>query len=146
MNLSGLGKNLFIAMLYLSLTTGVLADSYLQIENAWVRQPPPGASAAAAYLTIINPTKDDYYITGASSDRFGAVELHESVEEKGMARMIHHDYYKIPANSQFEAKPGSYHLMLFRWEAPLKAGEKIKFNLRQGNGDLVPFTATVKRP
>lgn len=146
MSLSECGKAFFPAILLLFLVSAASAESYLQIKDAWVRQPPPGASAAGAYLTIINPTDKDYYITGVSSARFGAVELHESVEENGMARMVHHNYYKIPANSTFEAKPGSYHLMLFRWEAPLKSGEKIEFVLKQGNGDLLPFTATVKRP
>jgi len=146
MNLPGPGKAFFLAILLLSLATAASAESFLEIEDAWVRQPPPGASVAGAYLTIINPTNDDYYITGVHSDRFGAIELHETVEDNGMGRMIHHNYYRIPANSKFEAKPGSYHLMLFRWEAPLKEGEKIEFNLQQGNGDSVPFTAIVKRP
>jgi len=146
MNLPESGKAFFLAILLLSLVTTASAESFLQIKDAWVRQPPPGASVAGAYLTIINPTDDDYYITGVNSDRFGAIELHETVEENGMGRMIHHNYYKIPANSTFEAKPGSYHLMLFRWKAPLNVGEKIEFNLKQGNGDLLPFTAVVKRP
>lgn len=146
MSSHGFGKAFFLAMLLMFLVSAATAESYLQIKDAWVRQPPPGASAAGAYLTIINPTSNDYYITGVSSTRFGAAELHESVEENGMARMMHHNFYRIPANSTFEAKPSSYHLMLFRWDAPLKTGEKIEFNLQQGNGDLMPFTAIVKRP
>jgi len=146
MNLTKRWKSFFTATLLLSLLSAASAESFLQVTDAWVRQPPPGASVAAAYLTIINPGNDDYYITAVDSGRFGAIELHETVEENGIGRMLHHNFYKIPANSKFEIKPGSYHLMLFRWKTPLKIDEKIEFNLKQGNGDLLPFTAVVKRP
>ena len=138
-------KNLFSIALML-LSTEALAESFLKVEDAWVRQPPPGASAAAAYFTIHNPSDSAYYITGAESPVFAAVELHETVEQDGFARMMRHNFYKVPANAVFRAKPGSYHMMLFRWEAALQEGDKIPFQLKLGNGDTVPFEAIVKRP
>ncbi len=141
-----LARSGMLLTLTLFCISSATAESFLQVKDAWVRQPPPNASATAGYLTIVNPSDTDYYITGAESERFGAIELHESVEENGMARMIHHNFYRVPAKSQLDIRPGSYHLMLFRWQPPLKEGEKIHFQLKLGNGDRVPFTAVVKRP
>lgn len=127
------------------LPVSVSAGNDLEIKNAWVRLPPPGAGAAAGYLTIHNSCDDDYYVTAVTSPVFGSAELHESVEQDGIATMQHHKFYTVPANSVFEAKPGSYHLMLFRWKNPLQEGDVIPFELQLGNGNRIGFNAIVKR-
>lgn len=122
------------------------ACNALTLENAWIRLPPPGAPATAGYMTIRNASAEDYYVTAVSSPAFEDVQLHESVEKDGMAKMIHHDYYRIPANAVFEIKPGSYHLMLFRWKDNLREGDVIPFEVKLGNGKSLTVDAVVKRP
>ena len=139
-------SSLALGLCFILLPWQALHAGGLVIQNAWIRQPPPGASATAGYMDIVNQSDDDYYVTGAQSPRFGSIELHESVEADGMARMVHHHFYRIPANTSFAVKPGSYHLMLFKWTENLQPGETVPMSLKLGNGNSIEFAATVRRP
>ena len=116
---------------------------YLEIKDAWVRAAPPNARIMVGYATVNNPSEYDIWVTGASSDSFDAVEIHETIEQDGMASMIHLDHIKIEPGQTVHFQPGGKHLMLFRPTGPSKPGDSIGFQLQLGNGDREAFSATV---
>jgi copper(I)-binding protein len=100
----------------------------------------------AAYMTIENPTDQDLILITVSSPRFAHVMMHRSAVVDGMARMIHEDSIKIPARSELELKPGSYHLMMPAPDTRPVAGDSILFELQFANGDRLEVHATVRKP
>jgi copper(I)-binding protein len=118
---------------------------YLEVKDAWVRVAPPNARVMVAYATIVNNSEDTIWITAASSDGFDAVEMHETIEENGMASMIHLDFIQLEAGQTVNFAPGGKHFMLFRPVSQSNPGDQIRFYLHLGNGDKEAFTAVVSR-
>ena len=86
----------------------------LIIEQAWVRDAPPTARVRVAYAIVRNPGSEPVTITGARSPAFGAIELHETREVDGVARMRRLSEVEVPAGGELHFEPGGKHFMLFR--------------------------------
>ena len=133
-------------LLLLILFIPLLAKAdFLSIEDAWVRAAPPNARVMVAYATIRNISEYNIWITGASSPHFKAVELHETIEENGMASMIHLNFVKLAPGESVNFKPGGKHFMLFTPHERSAFGDQIEFKLHLGNGDKESFNAIVSR-
>jgi len=85
----------------------------------------PGKAMSAGYLSLRNTTHDDISISRVSSPEFGAVEIHESLLQDGVAKMRRVEKLLIPANSTVSLEPGGKHLMLM---LPIGAPENISLN------------------
>ena len=120
------------------------AGGHLMVDNAWIREAPPGATALAGYLTIMNHADKPRVLVGASSSAFGMVMLHRTVMEGGMAKMVHQQMIEIPANGSLTFEPNSYHLMLMKPKQQLKAGDKVDITLEFKNGDTMVVTHEVR--
>lgn len=118
---------------------------YLQFSNQWVRAVPPHSKMTAAYADITNSSEFEIWITGASSEQFAAVELHETIERDGMARMVHRDFVKLSPGETVQFKRGGKHFMLFTPVSPVTEGDTYTINVILGNGDTESFSATVSR-
>ena len=133
-------------MLLVILFIPLLAKAeFLSVENAWVRAAPPNARVMVAYASIRNISEYTIWITGASSSHFKTVELHETIEEKGIASMIHLDFVKLAPGESVNFKPGGKHFMLFTPHGRSAIGDEIDFKLHLGNGDKESFNAIVSR-
>lgn len=106
-----------------------VAAGNLVITQAWARATPPGAAVGAAYLTVENRGGADERLLSASSPAAGAVEVHETVEENGMARMRPLAEVVVPAAGKLEMRPGDAHMMLVGLTAPLKEGDTVPVTL-----------------
>jgi copper(I)-binding protein len=115
------------------------------VNNAWVRAAPPNARVMVAYATVKNTSDYNIWITGANSTSFKSVELHETIEEKGMASMIHVDFIKLVPGESVNFEPGGKHFMLFTPQTKNSIGDNIEFSLILGNGDSENFSAIVSR-
>jgi periplasmic copper chaperone A len=124
---------------------GTLADSGIQIRDAWIREAPPGSTVLAGYLTLVNQGKADVTITGVSSPDFGAAEIHLSRMENGLAQMVPVEELVIPAGKTVTLQPGSYHLMLFRPARDLHEGDSVTLRLHRADGDCLQTGAQVLR-
>ena len=100
-------------------------DPLVTITEAWVREVPPGVRMSAAYMTITNATDHEVVLVGASSPEFGKVELHNTVVEEGVAKMIPQPQIAIPAKESVAFKPGGLHIMLLEGQKNIVAGNKI---------------------
>ena len=118
----------------------------IQIDGAWIREAPPGASALAGYMTIHNHGAENIILHEASSADFKAIEFHRSVEENGMYKMQPHLHLHIASGDKIELKPGDYHLMMYNPQRPLKAGDKVEVALRFSNDIVHNITVAVKKP
>ena len=118
-------KFLLLIILALLLSCSQKQEESISIQNPWVRESPPNASAMAGYLTITNTTNQDRILTFAKSKQFNAVEIHRTIIKDGIAKMRRQDEITIPAGSSLELKPGDFHLMLMSPKQTFKMNDEI---------------------
>jgi copper(I)-binding protein len=122
-----------------------MAAQQLTVEDAWIREAPPGAPMLAGYLILHNHSDQERALVAAESPAFGMVELHRTVLEDGMARMVAQKRIPVPAGGQAALKPGDYHLMLMKPQQPLKAGDTADLTLHFDDGSSMTIQAVVRR-
>ena len=111
-------------------STGAAACPGLAVEQAWIREAPPGAMSVA-YAKLVNRGKAALVLDGARSADFGGAGLHRTMVDDGVARMREGTLTIAPgASAQLE--PGGWHLMLFDPARPLKAGDTVTLALTCG--------------
>jgi copper(I)-binding protein len=141
--MSGLRRALRLC-LFVLLATGQAASANppLTVESPWIREAPPGSPVLAGYLVVHNPGRKPQTIAGVQSPDFGAVEIHRSYVEDGIAKMAPVDMLEIQAGGKAVLEPEGYHLMLFRPARALQAGDTASLVLVTAAGERV----TVKVP
>lgn len=115
------------------------------VSDAWIPEAPPVSSVMAGFMTIHNPDATDVKIVGVQSEQFDAVQMHLSIEEKGVAKMLPQKILIVPAKGELQLKQGSYHLMLFSPVKPLQAGDKVTLTLLLADRSQLIVTADVKK-
>jgi copper(I)-binding protein len=81
----------------------------------------------------------------ASGPLFGRIELHGTVTEGGIARMIHQESLTIEPGQRLTLSPGGLHLMLMTPKQHLRAGDKVQIELHFEDGTRLPVTAEVRK-
>lgn len=104
------------------------ASAQVEVKDAWARPAVPGQSGTGAFMTITAP--QGAKLVGASSAVAGVTEIHEMAMEGNVMKMRAIAALDLPAGRPVELKPGGYHVMLMDLKQPLKAGEKVKIELR----------------
>ena len=129
---------------YALLTMVVLAaacsgsDSGLELEDPLARPSPTGATTAAFFLTIDNPTDTDETLVSASTDACRVTELHLSKMTDGVMRMERQENgIPIPASETVTLAPGGLHIMCIDRIADFAEGEELDITLEfvDANGD-----------
>ena len=131
--------------LLFALIPAALSASAATVEDPYVREPAPGQSVLAAYLTIHNDSGDDLVLVGVSSARFQRVEIHRNVEQDGMLLMQQEDSVMIPRHGSLSFSPGGLHLILFHPSHSTKAGDVVPLRLDFDNGTWLQLRAAVRR-
>lgn len=117
----------------------------LKFINPWIAEAPPGASVMAGYMEVQNTSNVSIDILAISSDAFKSVEMHQSKEVDGFAKMLPQKSLSIPANGKLILKSGSYHLMLIKPAKWFKQGENITLNFTLSNQHIVALDVKVKK-
>lgn len=104
----------------------------LRVDDPWVREAPPGVAVQAGYMTLNNQGTQELILTEAASPEFGKVEFHRMWFEGERMRMEPQDSLVIPAGGTLALEPGGYHLMLFRPDQRLRAGDTVHIRLQCG--------------
>ena len=125
------------------LFAGVARAADLQVVDPWVALAPPGAHATAAFMELKNPGDEPVDVVSANADGFHAVELHLSVNEDGMHRMIEQERITVPAGESVHLAPGGYHVMLIGPERSLSEGEVVEIELGLSGGEAITVEAPV---
>ena len=122
------------------------AGDHLMVDDAWVREAPPGAKALAGYMKLHNHGDKERVLVGATSPAFDNVMLHRTVMEGEMSKMVHQHMITIPAGGMLSFEPNSYHLMMVKPKQALKAGDKVSVTQSFKNGDTLEVTHHVRAP
>jgi copper(I)-binding protein len=107
-------------------------DGSPKIDDAWIREAPPGATVMAGYLRLHNPSRSTLRCDAVDGPDFGAAELHRSVVENGQSRMLPGQHIEAAPGTTAVLEPGGLHLMLFRPQRELRAGDETTLTLRCG--------------
>ncbi|MCB0160904.1 MAG: copper chaperone PCu(A)C, partial [Caldilineaceae bacterium] len=79
----------------------------ITVMDARSRPSPMAGGNGAAYLVVLNGLDADVQLTSAATDAADVVELHETVDDNGVMRMIPQpDGFTVPAGGSVELKPG----------------------------------------
>ncbi|MCZ8195703.1 MAG: copper chaperone PCu(A)C, partial [Aquidulcibacter sp.] len=121
------------------------------IMNPVIRTPMAGRPTAGYFDFNYNYKVPDQIISVASPE-FKRVEMHDSITDGGMKKMVKLDTLDLPAKSAIKFAPGGKHLMLFEPTKELKDGDQVKvtFVFAEQNPmvitfdvrDVVPITGT----
>jgi periplasmic copper chaperone A len=104
----------------------------LSMINAKVKKPIDGRPTAG-YLIIENGGPNAETITAVTSPDFGRVELHDSIQEGGMMKMVALERPEVPGNGQLQFAPGGKHVMLFDPKRELNNGDSVKVTFTFSN-------------
>lgn len=115
----------------------------VMVSDAQVREFLPASKSTAGYLNLINHSDTAITLVKAEIDGLGRVEIHEHRHVDGMMKMQQVESLEIKAHSKIKFQPGSYHLMAFEPEEPLKEGQQRKLTLYFSDGNRIFTQATV---
>ncbi|MFQ5759605.1 MAG: copper chaperone PCu(A)C [Acidiferrobacterales bacterium] len=124
---------------------GLTTELGIEVTDAWVREAPPTAPVLAAYMTIVNTSGHVRTIVGAESPAFERVEIHRTVINQGIARMIRQERVEIPSGGRLKLAPGGYHLMLMKAKQSLKSGDLVDIVLIFAGGARLSLKAPIKK-
>lgn len=112
------------------------------VDQPWARATAPHAANGAAYATLTASVADR--LTGASSPVAAQVQVHQTIEDKGVMRMrpVAGDL-PLEAGRKVTLAPGGYHLMLMGLKRQLKPGESFPLTLTFANEPPVTIAVPV---
>ena len=100
-------------------------EAPIVVRDGWSRATPGGARVGAGYLVIENHGDTQDRLVAAELSVAGKVEIHESTESGGVARMRQVPDVPVPAHGTVELRPGGLHLMLMELRNPLREGDRL---------------------
>ncbi len=130
-----------VALLMLS----SLGHASVSIEQAWIREVPPGSPAAAVFMVIANTGDQPVRVTAITSPAAKRVEWHDMVRDKGMLRMRQRQHIELAANSRTQLKPEGSHLMLLDMDQAPALNSHISVTLHLDNDQVVMTQAVVRK-
>ena len=133
--------------IFLTIPLLVFASPKIVIENPWVKEPPPGPKTTMAGMVIKNEGDEEDALIEARSDVAKRVELHKTVFENGVAKMVPQKEIVIPPKGEVELKHHDYHIMLIDLKRKLRPGQKVKLTLVfKKSGEITVEAPVVKKP
>lgn len=116
----------------------------LAIAEPWAAATPNGATVAAGYLVVNNPTANADTLVSVSSPRAARVEMHEMKMEGEMMRMRAVDTLEAPAGGALVLAPGGYHLMFIGIDAPFVEGQEAPVTLTFAKAGAIDVVLPVR--
>lgn len=134
-----------VVLLALPLALAAQAEQALRLEEGRIRLLPEPLPLAG-YFVLHNAGERPVTLIGAESPAFARAMVHQSVNDKGTARMQHVMKLPIPAGETVRFAPGGYHLMLMQRRQALEEGEQVPLTLLFEGGERLSAQFTVQRP
>jgi copper(I)-binding protein len=116
-------------------TTNAFAAGHLVVENAWIRNAPPGTAMMAGYGVLHNVGDAPVTVTGAESADFGSASLHKSATSNGMAHMQPLGDITIAPGQRVTFAPGGNHIMLMQPKKELRIDESVPVHIVTKDAD-----------
>ncbi|WP_084197330.1 copper chaperone PCu(A)C [Solimonas soli] len=116
----------------------------ISADGAWLREPPPGAPVAGAFLTLRNAGAAPRKIVALRSPLAAQVQIHEMKMVDGQMRMRELADPTVPAHGQLAMAPGGTHLMFMGLTRLPKAGETVPLSIRFDDGSQLELLLPVR--
>ena len=115
----------------------------LGVSSPWIKAPAAGETTAMAFVTMTNPGMYDVFITSATTDAAGKVELRDkSKGAEASAQVVAN--LTVPAYGELAMDEKTFYLALIDLKRPLKAGDGVTLTLVTDDSTKVLVTAVVK--
>lgn len=137
-------KNRLFVVLFLS-QLSLFANAEIFIKDAWVRAAPPNTPALAAFMKIHNASNEDVKLLSAHTDGYARVELHRTIKQDDVMKMVKQEFMPIAPHKTLTLKPGSWHIMLIKPESVPKKDEIVMLTLNFSDGSEQTVSAVVKK-
>lgn len=117
------------------LASATAAQTYrhggLSLQHPWARETAQGQAAGGGFVTIVNGTRREDRLIGATSPVAGEVQLHTMSMDGGIMRMRQvQGGFAVPAMGTLELRPGANHIMFIGLKRRLRQGERFPVTLR----------------
>lgn len=119
-------------------------ESNLRVEDPWVREAPPTARVLGMFMQLHNAGGEELVIQGASSPACERVEIHRTLIEEGVARMILQPELRLAPGETLSLEPGSYHLMLIGPRQTLRAGDEVELLIQYDDNQVEQIVTPVR--
>ena len=115
--------HLILILLAVLISCGQASAEGIEVQNAWIRETPPGTDVAALYMEIVNNGPTDRIIS-IETPVSRNVEFHDTViSDDGTGKMVRLENPEVPAKGKLSFLPGGKHIMLIGLnELPKKGG------------------------
>lgn len=123
------------AAMVLATPCGAWACDGLEFDSPWIREPPPGAAAAAAYGSLRNAGDSSIEVDRVRAAGVGMTMLHETVQMDDRVGMRHREHLTVPAHGELKLSPGGLHVMLMHPAKPLVAGDEVELTFGCGDAE-----------
>lgn len=132
-------------MLLLLLVVPGFALAELEISSPWIKNLPPSVPVRAGYMTLHNPESKTVSIVSLSSDAFGSIEIHQTIEQDGLMRMERVSTLTVEPGSTVQLTPGGLHLMMMNPVEPTRIGDRIEILILFDDGSEQKLEMWVKK-
>ncbi len=122
------------------------AQGKLGVFDAWVRAAPPGAQMMAGYATLKNTGDTPISVLTVQSDAFRQSSIHETIIDRGVAKMRETPRIDLAPGATVTLKPGGAHLMLLDPRHAIGKGEKVQMVFLLADGTRVETYFDVVAP
>jgi len=137
--------SIFFAVFASLIFTSCGQGDVLFADNAVVRISPVDGNPSVGYMDL-HGGRIEVDLVGVTSDDVLRLEMHETVEEDGMARMKPLKKINILPGATVKLEPGGKHLMLWGVsEGAIKRG-KMELILIYSNNDRILVDAIIEKP
>jgi copper(I)-binding protein len=124
-----------VAIVLALAANSAFAAGHLVVENAWIRNAPPGTMMMAGYGVLHNVGDAPVTVTGAESADFGSASLHKSTNSNGMEHMQPLSDITIAPGQRVTFTPGGNHIMLMQPKKELRLDESVPIHIVTKDAD-----------
>ena len=142
MQIQGIKNKLFAIALAMLAVFPVLAQSGVEVSNAWARSTIAAQKTSGVYLDIRSTAAAR--LVGVASPAAARVELHNMKMEGSVMKMSSVAGIDLAAGQTVKLAPGGYHVMLIDLKQPLKAGDSVPLTLTLERADKTRTTVETK--
>jgi len=115
----------------------------LTISNVAILESLPGTSMTVGYLTLENNSNEPIAIESVTSPQFARVEMHETVIEADVARMVPLAPFIVERHASVQFRPGGKHLMMSDSPQAIVAGLPVTVEFHYATNGLLIVATTV---
>lgn len=128
----------------LALLAACAREPVLDVEDAWIREAPEGATVLAGYMRVVHRGHGaDFELVGADSPHFGRIELHATRTDGERMRMEQLDTVALVGDAtRFE--PGGLHLMLMAPDGEVRSSDLVPVQLHFSDGRSIDVDFEVR--